>query len=185
MSLVPVWLLDIDGVINVVSEDPAESAWPSAHWCRFRAVDGRGREWPMVVAEPVVDFLWQVHDEELAEIRWHTTWQRQASDVGAALGLPDFPIQACPEFDRYDEQRLGGAPPVGETWWKLPAAERVLADEGRPLLWTDDDAREELARPGARDRLDGTHLILSPRANVGLTPGNLRIIDAFLRGRRP
>lgn len=139
----------------------------------------------MVVAEPVVEFVRRVHDEELAEIRWHTTWQYQASDVGAALGLPDFPIQACPEFDTYDEQRLGGAPPVGETWWKLPAAERVLAAEGRPLLWTDDDARKELSHPGARDRLEGTHLILSPRTHVGLTPRNLRVIDAFLRRHQP
>lgn len=68
-----------------------------------------------------------------------------------------------------------------EHWWKAPAARRVLAEEGRDLLWTDDDADEELGRDERAElaRL-GRLLIVCPDPRTGLCKKHLRRIDQFL-----
>jgi hypothetical protein len=79
--------------------------------------------------------------------------------------------------------------PRGADCWRLKhsAAEAVLAD-GRPLIWTDDEA---LPAPGpGRDRLlvDGRALLIAPRSHRGLQPEDLDEIEAFVAGhadRRP
>jgi hypothetical protein len=174
----PVWLLDIDGVVNAVSAEPPD-VWPADCWVRAGAAC-TGVDWPLLAARPVLDFVRRVHRTGRAEIRWHSTWQHEAAAVADALGLPDFAVQPSPEFHARRGQRVGGAAPVGATWWKLGAAER-LVDGGRTLVWTDDDADVQLGRL-AEHRLRGmsTTLILAPRTDVGLTPADLCAIDAFL-----
>lgn len=170
----PVWLLDVDGVLNAISKRPPRSVWPAEEWIQFDATNRYdGVIWPLLVAQPVVDFIRRTHQQQRAEIRWHTTWQEQARDIGAQLDLPEFPVQHAPEYATSHTDV--------DSWWKLPAAERVITDEGRALLWTDDDARFELAQPGARRVLvTGTTEIISPPPTCGLTPKLLRRIDAFL-----
>jgi hypothetical protein len=182
MNAPPVWLLDIDGVLNAISTVANPDVWPADRWVRAEAACA-GVRWPLLAARPVLDFVRRVHRAGRAEIRWHTTWQAEAAAVSRALGLPDFPVQPAPEFDSWQRQRLGGAAPVGATWWKLPAAERVVDDEGRALLWTDDDTEAQLGpvveevhplytRPDV--------LLVVPRTEVGLSPMDLLAIDAFL-----
>jgi len=69
-------------------------------------------------------------------------------------------------------------------WWKLPAAERVVAEEGRPLIWLDDDIADELWREGGTAYQIGTPdapaLLVCPNERTGLTPKHLRMIDSFL-----
>jgi hypothetical protein len=175
----PVWLLDIDGVLNAVSAEPPD-VWPADCWVRAEATC-TGVDWPLLVARPVLDFVWRVHRTARAEIRWHTTWQHEAAGVAHALRLPEFAVQPSPEFDARRDQRVGGAAPVGATWWKLGAAER-LVDDGRTLVWTDDDADVQLGRRAREHRLRGmsTALIVAPRTEIGLTPADLGAIDAFL-----
>lgn len=178
----PVWLLDVDGVINAISKNPDGSVWPRDRWTKTEAVSG-GTAWPILAAQPVLDFIAKTHESGRAEVRWHTTWQQDALALGAQLGLPEFAVQDCPEF--YPERQLvAGAAPVAVrgTWWKLPAAERVVGEEGRPLIWTDDDIRSELEWRG-RDRslhALGRVLTVSPPTHVGLTPKHLRLIDEFI-----
>ena len=45
----------------------------------------------------VVDFLIGVHEQDRAEIRWHTTWQHDAQNLANLVGLPTFPIAEAPE----------------------------------------------------------------------------------------
>jgi hypothetical protein len=185
MNRPPVWLLDIDGVVNAISVDPHPAVWPAGCWVRAEATC-TGVEWPLLAAGPVLDFVRAVHREGRAEIRWHTTWQHEAAGVSRALDLPEFPVQAAPEF-RSSFQAVGGAAPVGATWWKLPAAERVVAEEGRALLWTDDDAEFQLdGWTGEEHALRRTPsvLIVAPRTHVGLAPQDLLAMDAFLRTPR-
>jgi hypothetical protein len=182
MNGAPVWLLDIDGVLNAVADGPDDAVWPVDQWVR---ADARcaGSSWPLLAARPVVEFIHRVHRAGLAEIRWHTTWQEDAAGVARALGLPEFPVEPCPWF--------------GDRWWKLLAVERVL-HEGRPLLWTDDDATRRLAADGShascgsqeRGAGRGTSgeartqrpsaLIISPRTSHGLTAAHLRRIALCL-----
>ncbi len=172
----PVWLLDVDGVLNACSSRGCRTVWPQECWNSCVVADLDGRKWPILVADPVVSYLRAVHVNGDAEIRWHTSWQHSAPQrLAPALGLPDWPVAVAPEY--HD--------PSGHTahgWWKLGAAARVLEEEGRRLVWTDDDISfgaqltgavgELLRRPGV--------LAVTPRTTIGLTRKNLLAVDAFL-----
>src|SRR6185436_13043128 len=98
MTGIPIWLLDIDGVINALDDPPDPRTWPADQWVRAMAMSNLDLEWPMLAARPVLDFLRQVHEQGRAEIHWHTAWQRNALNVGDALGLPAWPVAPCPEY---------------------------------------------------------------------------------------
>lgn len=177
MSELPVWLLDIDGVVNAIGKgDP--SVWPKAQWRQGRA-EATGQEWPITWAVPVVDFIRDAHESGRVEIRWHTTWQHEACNFAELVGLPVFAVADAPEFEEQAAHAIAAGTPK---WWKLPAAERVVREEQRPLIWTDDDITWSLARYDADARLR-THapaLLISPDQHTGLTPKRLRMIGDFL-----
>jgi hypothetical protein len=162
----PVWLLDIDGVVNAFQRQP-RGAWPKRSWMRVRV-----RNFEIVAAAPVVAFLRQVHREGLAEVRWHTTWQDWAPEVGAALALPVFPVQDAPEF--HDPAYIG----VDAPWWKIPAVKRVVEQEQRPVVWTDDDL--DLDRPLDIDTTRAPLLAVVPDVMTGLDRADLDRIRTFL-----
>jgi hypothetical protein len=181
-SIPPVWLLDVDGVVNAISRKPDRSVWPADQWITGTA-NADGTDWPILAARPVIDFIRQVHGSGRAEVRWHTTWQRDAANLAKLLDLPEFEVQDCPEFATR-RQSLGGLSPtaVRAAWWKLPAAERVVGGEGRALVWTDDDAAwPVMPREAAADlaRCAPT-LIVTPQTHLGLTGKHLRKISDFL-----
>lgn len=170
----PLWLLDIDGVVNALATAPVPEIWPEHDWVQrlvITEIPDRGRmTLPILAARPVLDFVADVHRRGRVEIRWHSTWRTAAVTAFApALGLPStIPISVAPEWtDR----------PVLQ-WWKLGAAERAVA-AGRTLIWTDDDLRvytdeaERLASPG--------NLLIAPHGDTGLTPDDLHRIATFLR----
>lgn len=164
----PVWLLDVDGVVNAIGDTFPTHVW-QGKWRRARV-----GKFPIMAAQPVLDFIGRMHELGLAEVRWHTTWQEHALELGARLGLPVLPVQDAPEFLR-----------PGAHWWKLPAAQRVVLEEGRPLVWTDDDLSWRTTHVGralARMREQGPVLTVASDARTGLTPRHLRKIETFLRG---
>jgi len=142
----------------------------------------------MWAAQPVLDFLTGIHTAGAAEVRWHTTWQRQAAEVLAPLlGLPDFPLTPGPEFDGRTPGYGGDIEP-GAPWWKVPAAERVLLGEGRRLVWLDDDLEYERHRDtGLGILLARTDRVLaiSPRPHTGLTKAHLAQVARFLDAPHP
>lgn len=181
-TLPPVWLLDIDGVINAISRKPDPNVWPKDQWTTGTA-HADGTDWPILAAQPVINFIRDTHASGRAEVRWHTTWQHDATNLAKLLDLPDFDVQACPEFAEHHQDLAGvGWVQVKAGWWKLPAAERVVGEEGRALLWTDDDAGTGLRDAGGPEALArfAPTLIVCPRTHVGLTPKHLRQIDEFL-----
>jgi hypothetical protein len=171
---VPVWLLDIDGVLNAISSKPDRTVWPADAWREFDATDERtNTTWPILAAEPVAAFIRDVHTSGRAEVRWHTTWQESANKVGAELGLPELEVQDAPEFRDEAEHYLG--------WWKLAAALRVIQDEQRPLIWTDDDATMGRIMPTPYDQVRAfPNLLIAPQQRIGLTRKQLRAIDEHL-----
>lgn len=181
--MVPVWLLDIDGVINAIGGSAVyQGRWPDATWLEtemeveleepWKFADGRNEVY-LKVAQPVRDFIRDVHDQGLAEIRWHTTWREEAWKLSRWLGLPMFPIHHAPEY--FQTQNLN----PNTLWWKLYGANRVLADEGRPLLWTDDGIRYEVPED-SRVYLDPHSLIIAPDDRYGLSPSDLDQIRNYL-----
>ncbi|TDC59556.1 hypothetical protein E1258_17650 [Micromonospora sp. KC207] len=181
-ALPPVWLLDIDGVINAISRKPDPNVWPRDAWATGTAT-AAGHAWPILAARPVLELIRAVHDAGRAEIRWHTTWQHDAANLAHLLGLPDFPVQHCPGFTAHQQDVAGAVPTaLNGVWWKLPAAERVVGEEGRALLWTDDDARWPELRDSAAAALGRLvpALVLAPQTHLGLTRKHLHRIDTFL-----
>ncbi|GIH07355.1 hypothetical protein Rhe02_54220 [Rhizocola hellebori] len=178
---VPVWLLDVDGVVNACSRKPDGSVWPKDQWLSGKA-QNRDGEFPILWAQPVVDFIRDVHESGRAEVRWHTTWQKDAAAIEALCGLPAFEVAVAPEFDAavtYAAEAIREGRP---DWWKLPSAERVVRDEKRPLVWTDDDITYSLKRYDADAglRAYSPALLVSPNDRTGLTPKHLRRIGDFL-----
>lgn len=192
----PVWLLDVDGVLNAMSRNTPTHVWKRDQWTAFDqavVLDASGKDsYPILAALPVLDFLRDVHARGLAEIRWHTTWRQDDSyrRLAASLDLPEFPVAVAPEFDWYLEGeriRAAGGQTYGYTalrpvWWKLGAAERVLADEDRPLLWTDDDLNTEARRHrGVAAVMQHPRVLaINPQSTLGLITKNLRVIRDWL-----
>ena len=185
----PVWLLDVDGVINAVARRPDTDVWPPQAWSARRVTALDGRTWPILTAQPVLDFLCAVHGAGRAEIRWHTTWQRSAvARLGPALDLPEWPVAEAPEFTRFEDSGYDAGTSLDQ-WWKSGAAERVLGQEGRRLVWTDDDLAAGRSLPAVQRVLAHDSVcLLSPRPDAGLSPADLAVIEQFLdhpTGRQP
>jgi hypothetical protein len=172
----PLWLLDVDGVINATSMCVASHIYPLASWQRLH-VDG----FQITAAKPVLDLLHMVHDDGLAEIRWHTTWQDRAWDVGEALGLPEFPVQYTDEWPDSSEKAARRMMVGLPRWWKVRAVYDLLG-EGHRVLWTDDDIFPELPAVH-RQKLKtlGKVRMLSPVSLYGIQPGEIRMIKRFLK----
>lgn len=169
----PVWLLDIDGVVNALARGPVQHSWPASDWVQHvvrATIPGSGRMvLPIFAARPVLDFVTRVQTSGAAEVVWHSTWREAAvTDLAPVLGLPSIPVSDAPEWT---------ARP-GELWWKLPAAQRVV-ESGRRLVWTDDDipvVPDQVADLVAHDDT----LLIGPDPKTGLTPDHLAAIADFL-----
>lgn len=177
MTTRPVWLLDVDGVVNCITQHPNHSIWPENSWL-YTEVEAAGQTWPISTSTHVIDYINNIHDEGLAEIRWHTTWQADANRLGHNIGLRNFPVAEAPEFhDRSFTARAirDGTP----AWWKFSAALRVLHEENRPLIWTDDDLERETRRYGWPFPIK-PFLPIVPLQEDGLTRTHLRQISEFI-----
>lgn len=185
----PVILLDVDGVLNACTRNPDPTIWPD--WKEGRAfaqTETSTISYPIRWSPTVVEFLNRIHQEGIVEIRYHTTWQDSARNISDLLGLPHFPVAYAPEF--WECQRRSSAREADriregrarEPWWKLGAAERVLAEERRPLIWLDDDIANSLSR-AEKHRLESHGVPLraiAPSEYTGLCPRHLKAITAFL-----
>lgn len=178
-----VWLLDVDGAVNVLNDGPC-GGWSRARWVQ-QEVEASDGVWPILAARPVLDFIRTVHLEGLAEIRWHSNWQQEAVTVlSPALGLPRLNVAEAPEYTDPLSQ-LAASSTSG--WWKQGAAQRVVM-EGRCLIWTDSDLVYE-----ARDADSAVAKLLnnpfvcscSPQTMFGLQPSDLRRVGRFIGLRWP
>jgi hypothetical protein len=113
----------------------------------------------------------------MAEIRWHTTWRHNAPALGKKLGLPEFAVHV-PDYV-YNGRYSG----KNRDWWKYELAEKVVVEEKRALIWTDDhidlrvtDPQKRALRRLAEDRV----LMVWPKELDGLTHADLGRIRQFL-----
>jgi hypothetical protein len=164
----PVWLLDVDGVVNTTSPGWGAAPGGSLVWS-----GADNMSYLLCWAPLLVDRIRALHTGGKVEVRWCTTWCPEAERLEKLWQLPEL------------ARALDAEPmPRGPECWplKLAAARDVLA-EGRRLIWTDDEA---LPPPGPdRDELtaDGRALLIAPRANRGLQPAELELIEKFAEGR--
>jgi hypothetical protein len=185
----PLWLLDVDGVLNAVVSEKAKppKVWPADSWRDFLADATTSTYIPLIfrilVAEPVLDLVRRAHGEGLAEVRWLTTWEEHdlvLTELAPKLGLPEFPIagrQAENLSPRYSDYSW---------WWKLPIVQRIHAeDPGRDILWTDDDlSSSRPANAWVKTRPKGQILGISPDSRIGLIPAHVTKITKWLEPPR-
>jgi hypothetical protein len=116
----PIWLLDVDGVINAFDETrPVLGDWDD--WKTFTA-----RGFPIRYSPAMVSRILALHQAGTVEVRWLTTWGQMANTALTEFGLPQFAVAA--------EQPIREV----EGWWKYPTA-RDLFEQGHAIIWTDDD----------------------------------------------
>lgn len=162
----PLWLLDVDGVLNAVSHRPDPDVWPD--W-RHGTAFANGSSWPIWFSPTLTRAIADLHERGLAEIRWLTTWGEDANgELRELLGLPR--LQVAGTGDVFD-------PTVD--WWKFDVVKSFhRAEPNRRLIWTDDDLLylpEAQAWVAARTR----SLVIAPRSDRGLTPDQLTEIRRF------
>jgi hypothetical protein len=198
-----VLLLDVDGVLRHGGpwEMPTPSPWPVWEWQQFEFDTDNGDR-HVYCSGAVLRFLRYIGDPNEGrppvEVRWHSTWyDRCRRFLAPALGLPDWPVAVCPEFfyqhggwaeEMPAEFVYSGAfpqPPErlpDNWWWKLPAAERVVYDEQRPLIWIDDEIAERARADDALRALlqHPDVLAVNPDPALGLAPADLQRISHWL-----
>jgi hypothetical protein len=185
MGVTPLWLLDVDGVLNALVDRLADTPYGAdSDWLRFHQCSRTGLLYPIVANRRVLESVRSAHEGGRVEVRWLTTWEVNDDYVALAeaLGLPQFEVEARPtEFTPLGMLDHG-------MWWKLPAVERALERAlDRPVLWTDDEVG--LRTPAMRWRRHQAEvrpdlMIIAPDLQVGLTPDHLVQIDDFLTGDR-
>lgn len=165
MGRVPVWLLDVDGVIN--ARRPTWGAQLSRGTARSEGVD-----WPMRWAPALIARIRQLHRDHVVEVRWCTTWCLDADAIERLFGLPVLGrALGTADLDGVEETDVR----------KAAAARRVVA-HGHRLVWTDDTA---VPRSGPLcDELTrgGNGLLIRPHPRRGLRPRDVDRIEAFARG---
>jgi hypothetical protein len=162
-----VWLLDVDGVVNV--ERPGR-------WLRLRrgTAQAEGTTWTLSWSPRLVKRLGRLHDRGAVELRWCTTWCPRAHELVRLFGLP--------RLDRaLTDAQFASSLIYGPGQVKAAAALAVVEQERRPLIWTDD---AEIPRSGpVRERLDRapvpSHVVI-PDHRLGLQPADLQAIEAFI-----
>ncbi len=163
----PVWLLDVDGVLNA-----ARPGWDEPPGQGQAFVNGTA--YPLRWAPPLARRIARLHHGAGVEVRWATTWVDHIMQIERLLRLPALSTAFG---------NLGPAEVADHVSLKVHAALRVVEVERRPLIWTDDDA---IPAPGAsRDRIMAAGvpgLLLEPHTRHGLQPDDLTRIDDFLAG---
>jgi hypothetical protein len=160
--VIPVLLLDIDGVIN---GHPRRCGWGGPP---HRLKVGM----PVYYEPQVIDRLRELHVSETVEIRWCTTW----------CGVPAPLVQLGKELDLPFAPAFGDRP-MSKTWgdMKLEAALAVLTS-GRRLVWVDDEevtAARRLFPAIAEAEADGLALLVEPDSSLGLRKEHFDAIEEF------
>ena len=158
MSLKPLLLVDVDGVISLFGF--ASDERPAGDWL---LVDGLPHFLSSAAAEHLLSLA---RDFELV---WCTGWEEKANEVlPHALGLPG-PLPYL-SFDRN--------PGRGHGHWKLAAID-AHAGPDRPLAWID-DALDPACEAWAAAR-QGPTLLVPTVPSVGLTGEHADILQAWAR----
>ncbi len=159
----PVWLLDVDGVINAYRAGWYSSPRVVQIFSTIDVYDYRIRFEPRLITA-----IRDLHESGLVEVTWCSTWCAEAAALEEGFGLPSLPRA-------FSTPVPASAPSATGCELKWAAAQRVIAS-GRRLIWTDDvevdHHRTELPA--------GQALLISPNASRGLRPAHLRLIRRFL-----
>ncbi len=165
----PIWLLDVDGVLN--ANRPGWSERP-----RQAIAYAAGEPFKMRWSSTLLTTIRTLHTSGRVELRWCTTWCPWVDQLEKIFGLPPL-VRSVPVSEVRD----------GDAWREAKHCAALDAlREGRPLIWTDDEA---IPTSGTTFELlrnaDVPTLLIAPRSNRGLQPEHLSQIETFLDQNLP
>lgn len=159
-NLAPVWLLDVDGVIN--TSRPGWSAAPrSGHAYAY------GNSYKLRWAPALITRIRDLHKAGIVEVRWCTTWCAYADQLERLWALPPLGRAFTDDINGHTAAEA-----------KLAAARQVLT-EGRRLIWTDDTEVPQWGEVHDELIADGRALLIRPKGSTGLQPEHMDAIEAF------
>ncbi len=160
----PVWLLDVDGVLNA-----ARPGWGEQPAQGTAYVDGVA--YLLRWAPSLVRRIASTHAAGGAEVRWCSTWVDHVAQLERLLHLPRIGTAFTGvDPDSRDARGL-----------KIEAALHVVEVERRPLIWTDDDAVPLGGSLHERLEASGQPVILvRPHPVYGLQPEDVAAIEEFI-----
>lgn len=168
LSARPLWLLDIDGVINAYAfkaYTSKKNLYPDL--TKYSVPNANRTIYTFWTSPTLMRQITELHDSGLVEIAWLTTWTYDANAIVAPiLGLPEFPVVAD----------SGGR--FSDYYWKTRTAVEALTQH-RPIIWTDDDAITSEARYDY-EASDVPNLMIEPKPNQGITPASMDAIIEFI-----
>lgn len=151
------WLLDFDGVVNA-----NKAGWSAAPYSGMAYADGysyRIRWEPKLVAR-----IRHAHKNGVL-IFWCSSWCGHTDQLEQLIKLP--PLLSV-RFERMSYLD------------KTIAAEDVI-DSGNRLIWTDDEAVPSFGALYNKLTQDKRALLIRPKANRGLRPEHMDLIDDFVK----
>ena len=169
MSIRPVWLLGIDGVIcpdETYTNSLANWGETTSH--RLHSPAGMRT---VTIPDEIVAFLNRVNARRSVEVRWCTNWLR-TSELSDAFGIPDFPIVAK------------SSDPLDTSYSSRLALDVVFA-EGRDLVWTSEEPISQMVRDTLTTMPEMRHAIVwGPTETTALlSPADFDRIERFLADR--
>lgn len=158
----PVWLLDVDEVINADRQP-----WGEQPYNRTLYVE---REYKLRWSPTLMKRIRRLRAAGAVDLRWCTTWCPHAHLLERTWGLPPLPRALT------DKQCAGSPGRVDAA--KCEAAQAVL-DTGARLIWTDDTAVPAFGPMRESMLATGRALLIRPQRKIGLTPAHMAEIEAF------
>ncbi len=169
-----IWLLDLDGVINVIAKKPRDG-WGDYAYTAARADTG-GIAFKICYSPTFVRLLNLLHAKNVVSFGYLTTWE----DAGHRQFAPAVGLDVGRWVAGFDYA-------AGTSWWKLLAAKKLAGSTdatGELLIWTDDDIKhqvepEEMPELLPRDR----SIVICPDETKGLTPEEFESILRAIEDR--
>jgi len=160
----PIWLLDVDGVLNAL--DKRSKDWP-----HYETPVCRG--YVIRYAPALIERMDALVAADKVEIVWLTTWWDNI------IHLPFTNWHGYRVANTEDEYNAFRKFSGSYDWWKRPVAQRLYTP-GQKMIWTDDDLAFDRVSVEWVKSVYPDVLGISPNTNHGLTPAHLDTIEAFL-----
>lgn len=175
-----VLLLDIDGVFAVWDEDdPKLDHWPADSWQRADL-----NKWHRMLhghfwwSTALVEEMKSIASLPGVEPVWCTTWQEHSIGVFAPMTDLGTDWRWLPD---------PGKGTQGPLWWWKADRTKAALDEGRRVVWVDDEIRLRQAAMRRHDAynkytwLDSADLLtVCPHPSRGITPDHVAQVRAFI-----
>lgn len=164
VDLQPVWLLDIDGVLNT---HPTRAA-------QRNVVRTPTDDWTIDWNPAIIEVIKDVYARDVVDLVWLTTWEPEIHLISPLFDMPFLP---CGHQVLHTVSTKFPNAPV--TDWSKRLVFNHYRSLGHPVVWTDDsaiDVREVNDTVGSLDDV----LFIRPNYRIGLTPEHLVLIMSFI-----